>query len=90
MNNPKIGQYTPEGTIYPSETLAGSPYSRGELDPPPPIVHGLLPGYFAVGDIFPPRDFDVEAEIGKLCAELTPAPAPVERNKRATSTLEEA
>ena len=39
---------------------------------------------------FPPRDFDVEAALAALCAELTPAPAPVERNKRATSTLEEA
>lgn len=71
--NPKIGTYAPEGAIYPTETISGKPYSRSEYDPPPTIVHGLLDGHFAIGEIWLPRDFDVNAAVAALNAELRPA-----------------
>lgn len=74
MTNPKIGRYTPEGTQYPSETITGKPYARSEYDPPPAIVHDFAEGYFAVGDVFPPRDFDVNAALAGLRAEIAPPP----------------
>jgi hypothetical protein len=75
--NPKIGTYAPEGAIYPSETISGKPYSRTEYDPPPTIVHGLLDGHFALGEIWLPRDFDVNAAVAALNAELQGGSAPV-------------
>lgn len=69
-SNPKIGTYTPEGTIYPTETITGKPYARGEFDPPPAIVHGIGEYHFAIGDPFAPRDFDVEVELDLLRAAL--------------------
>lgn len=86
--NPKIGRYTPEGAVYPSEMITGKPYSRSETDPAPTIVHDFAEGYFAIGDLFPPREFDVNAALAALRAEITPAP--VVSSKRATSTIEEA
>lgn len=85
MHNPKIGRYTSQGTVYPSETLSGKPYSRAETDPPPAIVHGLTESVFAVGDVFPPPGFDTEAELVKLKALLAPAPS-----KRVSDTSEKA
>lgn len=70
--NPKIGTFNGEGAItYPTETLAGAPYSRGQFDPAPAIMHGLPGGHFAVGDVFPPKGFDVEAALAALKKELT-------------------
>lgn len=86
--NPKLGKSTPEGVVYPSQMITGKPYARAELDPAPTIVHEFADGYFAVGDMFPPADFDVEAELAKLRAEVAPAPPPV--SKRAVSSIEEA
>lgn len=73
--NPKIGKYTPQGTVYPSETITGKPFARAEREAPPAIVHELAEGYFAVGDVFPPRGFDVEAALSALRAELVPTPS---------------
>lgn len=70
--NPKIGTYTSQGTEYPTETITGKPFVQGDYDPPPAIVHGLLEGHFAIGDVFPPPGFDVNAEIAKLNAEIAP------------------
>lgn len=75
MQNPKIGRYTPQGTVYPSETLSGKPYARSEHDPPPAIVHDLAGGAFVVGDVFPPPGFDAEAELNKLKTLLAPTPS---------------
>lgn len=66
INHPKIGRYTPEGTLYPTETITGKPYARGEFDPPPAIVHMLQDGYFVIGEVFLPRGFDVEVELDLL------------------------
>lgn len=73
--NPKIGSYTPEGTVYPTETITGKPYARGETDPPPAIVHGVGEQHFAVGEVFLPPDFNVEAALDELKAALKPAHA---------------
>ena len=70
MNNPKIGKLVPGE--YPTQMITGKSYARGESDPPPLIVHDLLDGYVAIGDMFPPRDFDVEAALTELKAELAP------------------
>lgn len=86
--NPKIGQHTPEGTVYPSETITGKPYARGEIDPPPLVVHQLDDTHFAIGDPFAPVGFDVDAALAALRAELAPAVTPA--TKRVTSTIVEA
>lgn len=66
--NPKIGTYAASGAVYPTETITGKPY---QYDTPPAIVHDLLNGHFAIGDVFPPRDFDVEAALMALNDELS-------------------
>lgn len=73
VDHPKIGKYLPEGTVYPTETITGKPYARGEFDPPPPIVHEFAVGYFAVGEVWIPRGFSVEAELEKLKAVVKPS-----------------
>lgn len=85
--NPKIGTYSAEGVLYPSETISGKSYTRGELDPPPAIVHEFAPGYFAVGDVFPPAGFDLEAALKTLASEVAPPPA---RRNAADPTPEKA
>lgn len=70
LSNPKLGRYTPEGMIYPTETITGKPYARGEYDPPPAIIHNIGEHWFAVGDVFPPRDFNVEVALDVLRAEI--------------------
>ena len=84
MTNPKIGKSTPEGVVYPSETITGKPYARAELDPAPTIVHEFADGYFAVGDMFPPAGFDVDAALAALRAEVAPAPPPVSVRSQAS------
>lgn len=74
MNNPKLGRYTPEGTVYPTETITGKPYARGEYDPPPAIVHNIGEHWFSVGDVFPPQDFDLDAALEALKAAVKPSP----------------
>lgn len=70
--NPKIGTINRDGTTtYPAETLAGAPFERGEYDPHPPIVHYLgADGHFCIGDVWPPRGFNVEEALQKLKAEV--------------------
>lgn len=68
--NPKIGTYAPEGAVFPTQTISGKPFQRSEYDAMPPVIHDLLDGHFAVGEVFPPRDFDVEAALQELNAEL--------------------
>ena len=70
MSNPKIGKL--EAGEYPTQLITGKAYERGETDPPPLIVHDLGNGYVALGDMFPPRDFDVAAALDALKAEVTP------------------
>lgn len=71
--NHKIGHYNDDGTLtYPSKTLAGADFERGEFDPPPAHLHNLGGKFFAIGDVWPPKGFDVNAELDKLRAELTP------------------
>lgn len=75
--NMKIGTYNPDGTItWPSETLAGAHYERGDFDPPPGIVHHLDATHFAVGDLWPPRGFKVQEALDKLMAELGSGKSP--------------
>lgn len=76
--NPKIGTIHADGSLtFPSETLAGAPYERGDFDPMPPIVHTLdAVGHFAVGDVWPPLGFDAHAALDALKAELAAAHAP--------------
>lgn len=69
--NPKIGTYAPEGTIFPTQTITGKPFQRSEYDAMPPVIHDLIGGHFAVGEVFLPRDFDVEAALQELNAELS-------------------
>lgn len=91
MSNPKIGRFTPEGTVYPCETITGKPYSRSEYDPPPAIVHEFGGGFFAVGDVFPPRAFDVEAALASLRAEVAPPPmSPSRRHANPSDDTQEA
>lgn len=71
MDNPKLGTINNDGsTTWPTVTLAGAPFEHGQYDPPPAIVHTLPGGYLAVGDVWPPRDFDVEAALATLKAEV--------------------
>ncbi len=75
--NAKIGTIQPDGSVvWPSETLAGAPFERGDFDKPPAIQHTLdAVGHFCIGDVWPPRGFDVNAALDALKAELTPAPS---------------
>jgi hypothetical protein len=88
MQNPKVGKYTPEGTVYPSQSLSGKPYARSEYDPPPAILHDLGGGAFAVGDVFPPPGFDAEAELNRLKALVAPAPTSSRRVSEAGEKAE--
>ena len=81
--NPKIGKLNPG--VYPSETITGKPYQKTEYDPPPAIVHTLVDDYVAIGDPFPPRDFDAEATVNALKVELAPKSA-VASVKKSTPT----
>lgn len=70
--NPKIGIMHDNGTYtWPTETLAGASFAHGDFDPPPAMLHTLdAEGRFAVGDVWPPRGFDVQGALDKLKAEL--------------------
>jgi hypothetical protein len=83
MTNPKIGKL--EENQYPSQLITGKPYQRSETDPPPTIVHDLGEGYVAIGDMFPPAGFDIEAALDVLKAEL----APKASGKKATEKASE-
>lgn len=69
--NPKIGSVNPvTGEIaYPTETLLGKPYAREFNDPAPAVVHNLPNGQFVIGEVFYPRDFDVNAALAALRGE---------------------
>lgn len=75
--NPKIGKLN--AGEYPSQTITGKPYSRDEKDPPPTIVYGLVDDWVAVGDIFAPAGFDVQAELDKLMVEVAPKVVPMKK-----------
>ena len=68
--NPKIGIRNANGTIksYPSQSLSGRPlsFTGGPKQTPPAIVHNLSATEFAIGDVTPPKGFDVQAAVDAL------------------------
>lgn len=74
MDN-RLGRITPDGVQRPERTLSGQAYIDMHT------VRGLSGGYFVVLDDFPAPSFDVEGEIAKLEAGLTPKAIPAPRQK---------
>lgn len=92
MSDPRIGtRSAADGSLqtFPTQTLSGAPYSREaevmRKASLPPMVF-LDATRFVVLDLFPPKDFDRNAEIEKLRGDL--APKSVQASKRVTSEPE--
>lgn len=80
--DPRIGVRRPDGTReFPAVTISGQPYTI-----PAAAVTGLDNEHFVVLDVFPPRGFDVAAEIEALRASLKQAPA--KRKSKSEDTVE--
>lgn len=80
--DPRIGTRRPDGSrVYPALTINGRAYTM-----PPVGITGLDAEHFVVLDPFPPRGFDVVAEIEALRASLTPA-RPVKRKNKSEDTV---
>lgn len=82
--DPRLGRVSEHDPIRPTQTLSGQERNK-EAEYP---IHGLGHGWYVYLDNFPPRDFDVNAELSVLREAIQPVSSDavekaVEKSKKA-------